>query len=129
MKIILQIPALKYMTHPDDSVKYMYRHEKKTPCQGVTKRFHLSWLTNSALVYEPKCGGREGVAGSQTMSTAVHRSTNKLTPYITYASYDQYMWSTATTIICYDGWMCRRCWRCPVWSSGATPTSPAAATP
>jgi hypothetical protein len=27
------------------------------PCLGVTKRGHLSWLTNGALVYEPKCGG------------------------------------------------------------------------
>ena len=26
--------------------------------QGVTKKWRLSWLTNSALVYEPKCGGR-----------------------------------------------------------------------
>ncbi len=25
--------------------------------QGLTKRCRLSWLTNSALVYEPKCGG------------------------------------------------------------------------
>jgi hypothetical protein len=25
--------------------------------QGVTKKCRLSWLTNSALVYEPKCGG------------------------------------------------------------------------
>jgi hypothetical protein len=25
--------------------------------QGVTKRCRLSWLTNSALIYEPKCGG------------------------------------------------------------------------
>jgi hypothetical protein len=31
----------------------------------------ISWLTNSALVYEPKCGGA-GVAGPQPMSTAVH---------------------------------------------------------
>jgi hypothetical protein len=46
--------------------------------QVVTKRYRLSWLTNSALVYEPKCGGREGVAGSQPMSTALHRSPNKL---------------------------------------------------
>jgi hypothetical protein len=46
--------------------------------QGVTKRCRLSWMTNSALVYEPKCGGRGGVAGSQPMSTAVHRSPNKL---------------------------------------------------
>jgi SLIT-ROBO Rho GTPase activating protein len=27
--------------------------------RGVTKRCRLSWLTNSALVYEPKCGGGE----------------------------------------------------------------------
>ncbi len=26
--------------------------------QGITKRCRLSWLTNSALVYEPKCGER-----------------------------------------------------------------------
>ncbi len=39
---------------------------------------YVSWLTNIALVYEPKCGGRGGVAGSHTMSTAVHRSPNKL---------------------------------------------------
>ncbi len=45
-----------------------------TSCQGVTKRCRISWLTNSALVYEPKCGRRGEVAGSQTqpMSTAVH---------------------------------------------------------
>jgi hypothetical protein len=39
--------------------------------QGFTKRCRLSWLTNSALVHECKCGGRRGVAGSQPMSTAV----------------------------------------------------------
>jgi hypothetical protein len=41
--------------------------EKKTTVycsQGVTTRCRLSWLTNSALVYEPKCGGRGGgIAG------------------------------------------------------------------
>jgi hypothetical protein len=31
--------------------------------QGVTKRCRLSWLTNSALVYEPKCGGRGELRG------------------------------------------------------------------
>ncbi len=46
--------------------------------QGVTKRCRLSWLTNSALIYEPKCVGRGGVAGSQPVSTAVHRSPNKV---------------------------------------------------
>jgi hypothetical protein len=42
----------------------------------VTERCRLSFLTNSALVYEPKCGG--GVAGSQPMNRAVHRRPNKL---------------------------------------------------
>ncbi len=45
--------------------------------QGVTKRCRLSCLTYSALVNEPKCGGRGGVAGSQPMSTGVHRSQKK----------------------------------------------------
>jgi hypothetical protein len=45
-----------------------------TVIQGVTKRCRLSWLTNRALVYEPKYGGGGGVAESRPMSTAVHRS-------------------------------------------------------
>jgi hypothetical protein len=40
--------------------------------ESTKQRCRLSWLTNSALVYEPKCVGRGGVAGSQSMSTAVH---------------------------------------------------------
>ncbi len=45
--------------------------------QGVTKRCRLSWLTNSALVYEPKWGC--GVnCGASAISTAVHRSPKKL---------------------------------------------------
>jgi hypothetical protein len=31
--------------------------------KGVTKRCRLSWLTNSGLVYEPKCGGRGELQG------------------------------------------------------------------
>ncbi len=46
--------------------------------RGVTKRCRLSWLTKSALVYESICGGKGGVAGSQPMSTAVHRCLNNL---------------------------------------------------
>jgi hypothetical protein len=41
--------------------------------RGSTKRCRLSWLTNSALVYKPKCGGEGGGGGgpgSQPMSTA-----------------------------------------------------------
>jgi hypothetical protein len=44
--------------------------------QEVTKRCRLSWLTNIAPPYmSPKSGGgREGVSGSQPMSTAVHNA-------------------------------------------------------
>ncbi len=45
----------------------------KLRAKGVTKRCRVSWLTNSALLYEPKCEGWcGGFAGSQPMSTAVH---------------------------------------------------------
>ncbi len=44
--------------------------------QGITKRCLLPGLTNSALGYEPKCAGREGIAGSQPRSTAVHMEPN-----------------------------------------------------
>jgi hypothetical protein len=46
--------------------------------QGGCKEMSSILLTNSALVYEPKYGGRGGVAASQPMSTAVHWSQNKL---------------------------------------------------
>ncbi len=57
-------------------------------------RCRLSWLINSALVFEPKCGGRGGVAGSQPMSTAVHHGDGAqinfgdLTPSVTYGVED-----------------------------------------
>ena len=56
--------------------------------QGVTKRCRPSWLTNSARVYEPKCGGG-GVARSQPMSRAAYKhggqiNCGDLTPYLTY---------------------------------------------
>jgi hypothetical protein len=59
--------------------KINHKRERGFICfaQVVTKRCRLSWLTNSPLVYEPKCGDRWGVAGSQPMSAAVHRSPNK----------------------------------------------------
>jgi hypothetical protein len=38
-------------------------HLYKDANQRVTKRRRLSWQTNSALVYEPKCGGRGGGFG------------------------------------------------------------------
>jgi hypothetical protein len=45
--------------------------------QVVIKRRRLSWLTNSAQVYEPKYGGGGGIAGTQPTSTAVTWSPNK----------------------------------------------------
>ncbi len=63
----------------------------------------LSWLTNNVLVYEPKCGGRGGVAGSQSVSTAVHRSPNKLgylTPYLTCAGKIPYRSRSSLIINC-----------------------------
>jgi hypothetical protein len=44
---------------------------KLEPRGSLTKRCRLSWLTIGALVYEPKCEGGRGVAGSQPMSTDV----------------------------------------------------------
>jgi hypothetical protein len=55
-----------------------FLYQPQRPSQEFKKRCRLSWLTNSALAYDPKCGGRVGVAGSQPMSRAVHRSPNKL---------------------------------------------------
>ncbi len=56
---------------------YFYEHIHIGQTRGSQRDGRLSWLTNGDLVYEPKCGGG-GVAGSQPMSTAVHRSPNKL---------------------------------------------------
>jgi hypothetical protein len=42
----------------------------QTECKSNNIGQGVSWLTNGALVYEPKCGG--GVAGLSHMSTAVH---------------------------------------------------------
>ncbi len=39
---------------------------------------YLGCMTNSALVYEPKCGGWGEVEGSQPMTTDVYRSPNTL---------------------------------------------------
>jgi hypothetical protein len=54
--------------------------------QGVTFRCRLSWLNNSALVYEPEQGGGEGVAGSQPVQlyTGPQINFGYLTPYLTY---------------------------------------------
>jgi hypothetical protein len=60
--------------------------------QGVTKRCRLFWLTNSALVYEPKCGGWGGGSCRRRISADEYSCTytgaqinfGDLTPYLTY---------------------------------------------
>jgi hypothetical protein len=47
--------------------------------QGVTQRCRLSWLTNRALVYEPKCGGGGEYTGA-------HINFVDVTSYLTYES-------------------------------------------
>jgi len=56
--------------------------------QRVTKRYGLSWLTNSAFVYEPKCGvGRVAVCGvSANEYSCAQINLGDLTPNLTYAS-------------------------------------------
>jgi hypothetical protein len=57
--------------------------------RGVTKRCRLSWQTNSALVYEPKFGGRGRVSASANEYSCTHGAQIKfgdLTPYLTYDS-------------------------------------------
>ncbi len=55
--------------------------------QGVTKRCRLSWLTNSALVHEPKCvgGGGFGVSASERLYTGAQINFGDLTPYLIWA--------------------------------------------
>ncbi len=56
------------------TVMKMATAKKTIRCkQGATKRCRLSWLTNSALIYEPKCGGGGG-------------ELRVLTTYLTYGS-------------------------------------------
>jgi hypothetical protein len=52
-------------------------------CYKVTKRCRLSWLANIAIIYEPKCGGRGGVEGSQ-LYTGDQINFGELTLFLTY---------------------------------------------
>ncbi len=55
--------------------------------QGVTKRCRLSQLTNSALVYGPKCGGGGGWGVSANEYSSAHGAQinfGDLTPYLNY---------------------------------------------
>ncbi len=79
--------------------------------QGVTKRCRLSWLTNSALVYEPKCGGEGGggfCAGSHARCAhGAQINFGDLTPYLTYLTY-RVKWFHSSDVGAADGIMwCR----------------------
>jgi hypothetical protein len=53
----------------------------------ITKRCRLSLLTNSALVYEPKCGGRGELRGLSQwiqLNTGAQINFEDLTSYLTY---------------------------------------------
>jgi hypothetical protein len=56
--------------------------------RGVTKRCRLSLMTNSALVYKPKCGVEGGVAGVLAKEYGCPHGAQinfgDLTPYLTY---------------------------------------------
>jgi hypothetical protein len=59
--------------------------------QGFTKRCRLSWVTNSALVYEPKCGGGNRVCGVSANDYSCPHGAyisfgDYVTPYLTYGS-------------------------------------------
>jgi hypothetical protein len=55
-----------------------YRTEETAAQAGCYREMSSILADHCSLVNEPNCGGRGGVAGSQPMSTAVHRSPNKL---------------------------------------------------
>jgi hypothetical protein len=59
---------------------------------GVTKRCRLSWLTNSDLVYEPKCGGRgEGLRGLSNEYSCAHGDQINFGDYIFYLTNDRHI--------------------------------------
>jgi len=49
-------------------------------CQGVTKRCRLSWLTNTALVYEPY----GALANEYSCAHGANINYGDLTPFLTY---------------------------------------------
>ncbi len=64
---------------------YSVSHNDQISKQGVPKRCRLSWLTNSALVYEPKCrGGGGSLSEWEQLYTGAQIKFGYLTPYLTY---------------------------------------------
>ncbi len=56
---------------------------------GVTQRCRLYWLTNNALVYAPKCGGREGGCGVSANEYSCTTGAQIILCYLTFATYLQ----------------------------------------
>ena len=52
-----QEPGLGRDPSDQGATRSLHRHGQVGAHQGVKQRCRLSWLTNSALVYEPKWGG------------------------------------------------------------------------
>jgi hypothetical protein len=83
-------------------------HSRLAFLRGLQRDVVYPWLTNSALVYEPKCGGRGGVAGSQPMRqlhTGVQINFEDLTPYVPMA----FLLSVWQVVVCtYSTMVARR---------------------
>jgi hypothetical protein len=67
--------------HFTDAIRGLAIKQYMGKTQGVTTRCRLSWLTHSAFVYEPKCGGRGELGGGVSANEyrcTVHRCPHKL---------------------------------------------------
>ncbi len=61
---------------------YKCRNVAKCLMQGISKRCRPSWLTNSALVYEPNCGGCGVLANGYSCAHGAQIYFGDLTPYL-----------------------------------------------
>jgi hypothetical protein len=92
---------LGHKTHTKDVLKmyvctnrstlyFTLQDEWRPGVRSKIRRLHVSWLTNSALVYEPICGGWSGWRGFEEPAdeySCTHRAQinfGDLTPYLTY---------------------------------------------
>ncbi len=68
--------------------EFLYCSAVKVYSQVDTKRCRPSWLTNSARIYEPKCGGETGwlwgLSQRVQLYTGAQINFGDLTPYLTY---------------------------------------------
>ncbi len=120
-----------------DALGYMRRVLDRRLQRGVV---HLCWPI-APRNYESKCGGREGVAGSQPMNRAVHITWHgakinfgDLPPYLTYCSRSAGRWPGLTTSCGSCGttspWTTwTRRWPSPPWSPSPSATCLASSPP